>query len=926
MGRAIERLLSLQRGDLGRGALLFSYLFFVMATYVIGKSARAALFLDQFHASKLSYAEIAIAVLVGPVAVAYVIIARRVALRNLLLGSLVLYASNCAVFWYLALHFGRQLPWLYTTFYVWVGVYGVLAPAQVWTLANFVLTTREAKRVFGVVGSGAISGGIVAGWLTKYCSTHFGVESLLLIMAVFLGVSTALVLAIWWRQRAALQEAPEVAGANLAEGSVDLRQSLKMIVSSRYLLAICAVICMCSLVTASARWQFTAVAKEFIPSKDALAAFLGDFNFYAGIACLLSQLLFTSRFLRRFGIGPALFVLPLTLLLGTTGLLIWGSLLAANLMRGGDQVLRYSIDKSTVELLFLPIPSNVKIQVKSFIDVVVWRLGDGVSGIAVALFADQLKWTPQRVSWVNITFIAGWLLAAFMARRQYVATLRECILKHRLDSERASAPVLDRSTLNIFADSLQPTDSGKLLYALSLFEVGRQQAAHPAVRELLHHPDPEVRKKALSILAGAGDRTILPQVERMLQDPHLDVRTEALLYLSHHTRIDPLTRLQQLGDFADFSIRSSMVAFLARRGETQNLDAARLMLDAMVNELGPEGQRTRLEAARLIGALPDEFDAQLRRLLADEDVEVTRHAIRAVGGLHKRRLVLKLLDRLGDPRLTADVDETLAMFGDRIVGTLRDHLSDAAIPLEIRREIPTVLARIGTPSAERALVDNLLESDTFLRFRILSALNKIHQQHPEIGADTQMIETVLAAEILGHYRSYQILGTLGGNLDSEEPVARALRESMNQEMERIFRLLSILHPQYDFHSAYVGLQSDKPVVHANALEFLDNVLKPQLRAVLVPLLDAEVTVPERVRLANSIVGAKVKGREDAIAALVGSDDPWLKSCGAYAIGTLGLNELEPLLDECLAHPDPLLRETARWAKLRLAEAAKAATA
>ena len=31
-------------------------------------------------------------------------------------------------------------------------------PAQVWTLANFVLTTREAKRAFGFIGSGAILG------------------------------------------------------------------------------------------------------------------------------------------------------------------------------------------------------------------------------------------------------------------------------------------------------------------------------------------------------------------------------------------------------------------------------------------------------------------------------------------------------------------------------------------------------------------------------------------------------------------------------------------------------------------------------------------------------------------------------------------------------------------------------------------------
>ncbi|MGH9556887.1 MAG: hypothetical protein ACRD2Y_13800, partial [Terriglobales bacterium] len=65
----------------------------------------------------------------------------------------------------------------------------------------------------------------------------------------------------------------------------------------------------------------------------------------------------------------------------------------------------------------------------------------------------------------------------------------------------------------------------------------------------------------------------------------------------------------------------------------------------------------------------------------------------------------------------------------------------------------------------------------------------------------------------------------------------------------------------------------------------------------------------------------VESRAAAVAELVSSSDPWLKSCGAYAIGTLGLTVLTRELDACLKHPDPLLRETARQAKLRLSAGA-----
>jgi AAA family ATP:ADP antiporter len=409
-------------------------------------------------------------------------------------------------------------------------------------------------------------------------------------------------------------------------------------------------------------------------------------------------------------------------------------------------------------------------------------------------------------------------------------------------------------------------------------------------------------------------------VETLLKDPELDVRTEALLYLTHHAHIDPLARIQELGDYADFSIRSGMVSFLAHPGPTQNVEAARVLLDTMVREAGPEGQRTRLEAARLLSALPDKFDNELRHLLMDDDTEVVRAAIRAVGRLNKRIFVIRVVDRLNEPDLVPDIIEAIGSMGDRAVGTLRDHLADSTVPLEVRREIPAVLVRAGSTAAARVLEEHLLEADTMLRFRVISALNKLRHSSPQIQLDVQMIETVLAAEIMGHYRSYQILGTLGGDLQSEDPVVRALRETLEQEVERIFRLLGLMFPRHDLYSAYFGLQSTDPVIHANSLEFLDNILKPQLRNMLVPLLDSDVRVDERVRLANRIVGAGLQSQEEAVTALITSEDPWLKSCGAYAIGTLGLKSLAHQLEACLEHADPLLRETARQAMLRLGSA------
>jgi hypothetical protein len=249
---------------------------------------------------------------------------------------------------------------------------------------------------------------------------------------------------------------------------------------------------------------------------------------------------------------------------------------------------------------------------------------------------------------------------------------------------------------------------------------------------------------------------------------------------------------------------------------------------------------------------------------------------------------------------------------------LNDHLADYGTPIAVRREIPGVLLRIGTPDAEAALTENLLDRDTVLRFRVLAALNKLRGSNPSRPLDVGLVETVLQAEIMGHLRSYQLLGTLDYRIDSREPVAQALRESMTQEVERIFRLVKLLFPANDMHSAFVGLQSDNRTVHDNALEFLENVLKPQLRELLLPLLDTDVTTDRRVAMANRVLGTSLASREEAVAMLALSPDPWLQSCAAYAIGVFGLVHLAPELDRWMEADDLLLRETARQAKEKIA--------
>ena len=912
----IGRALGLDRRDLSRALPLFGYLFLATAGAVASKSARDALFLDRFGATALPYVDIAIAGLVGVAAGVYIRLGHHTNLRNLQVGSLMVFAVSAALLW----------SWTETAenasshsivIYVWVGVLSVLVPSQVWTLANYVMTTREAKRAFGLIGSGAILGWIVGGYLTRTMVSKFGTESMLLWVTAVMLVCAGLV-GLIWRDRPDYvdHDQPATGGATTSGG---LWSSLTIVAGSPYLRAISSLVLLSALATTIAGWQFKAIAKAAIPNTDELAMFFGTFNMAAGLVSLAIQLLATSRVLKNAGVGAALFIVPAALTAGSVGVLLSGTLVAASLLKAGDQVLRYSIDKATIELLYLPVSAAQTFRVKSFIDTVVYRCGDAFGGVLILLFATGLGWSPIAVSWICLVAIAGWIVAAVVAERRYVDNLRDSIHQHRVDAEKATAPVLGKEAAAIISSRLkgEPDD---IAYALSLFEMTHDHVVHPAVPGLLRHERADIRRQAIALLTRANDVSVKPEIEKLLRDPALEVRTEALLYMTAHGEGDPLEQIQELGDFDDFSIRAAILAFLARPGRSQNLEAARLMLTGMVDERGPRGVRTRLEAARLVAWLPDSFDRELRRLVEDEDTDVARAAITAVGQLKKRALVGSVLSRLTDPNLVPAISEALARMGDRIVGSLRDDLLDPDVPIQVRRQIPGLLQAVGTTAAQAALAECVLERDVVLRYNVIAALNKLAQLHPAPLANRPMVESLLEAEIMGHYRSYQVLGTLGATMnETANPVVHGLRQSMIKEGERIFRLLKILHPNRDMHSAYVGLRSSDPIVHDNAVEFLDTILGPEMRTRLLPLFDRDVSPAARVEAANRVLGASLADRAEAVAVMSLSDDPWLRSCAAYAIGDMRLVQFAARLDAWSGDADPLLRATAIDAREKLRE-------
>ena len=121
--------------------------------------------------------------------------------------------------------------------------------------------------------------------------------------------------------------------------------------------------------------QFNWVVEQHTSTLDERTAYFGFFFSVMGALAFLFQIVFTGRILRNLGISFALRVLPTSLGIGTVLLLAAAGFLpsavitAAWMLKISESGLRYSLNQATSELLFLPVPSVLRVKAKAFIDV-----------------------------------------------------------------------------------------------------------------------------------------------------------------------------------------------------------------------------------------------------------------------------------------------------------------------------------------------------------------------------------------------------------------------------------------------------------------------------------------------------------------------------------------------------------------------------
>ena len=90
-------------------------------------------------------------------------------------------------------------------------------------------------------------------------------------------------------------------------------------------------------------------------------------------------------------------------------MLLNAALWAPGLARVLDQSLRYTVDKTTREILFLPLPADIKLKAKSFVDVTVDR---GAKALGALLLLVLVKPWGLNLNWQQLSYASLIVTAA----------------------------------------------------------------------------------------------------------------------------------------------------------------------------------------------------------------------------------------------------------------------------------------------------------------------------------------------------------------------------------------------------------------------------------------------------------------------------------------------------------------------------------
>ena len=299
--------------------------------------------------------------------------------------------------------------------FYWFGdLYISLMLAAFFSFLHDTVDLRNAKRLYGFIVLGAVSGGAVGstyfrGWIEEmnnqqWLHTIIGIGVVICLLAFAAG----------WMAKSIPHHEPIPSPNDIPKKKFNAAiEGASLVFKSRYLIAIAGIVGFYEITSEVLDYQFTAMTERYVPKED-IGSHFGTVYAIGNIAALVVQLCFSifAAGFPKYRIHWILLALPLAVALSSLFFIIAPILLAASLLKISDSTFAYSVNQTGRETLYNPLSRQEKYVARAFVEVFIQRTGKVVA-LLIAFLVPMFLNTRNEAGQLETSLLGLQLLGGF---------------------------------------------------------------------------------------------------------------------------------------------------------------------------------------------------------------------------------------------------------------------------------------------------------------------------------------------------------------------------------------------------------------------------------------------------------------------------------------------------------------------------------
>lgn len=913
----VLKVFDIKEEELNKTLLLQFNIFILITTLLIVKPTINSIFLSELSsdALPLGYVFTAIMAIIGSY---FYDKALEKYHLNIIIDRTLIGSVISLILFGIGLNFNLITGFLLYIPYVWVAIFGLLTASQFWILANLVYNVREAKRVFGFIGAGAIAGGIFGGYLTSLLTNFINTEDLLFIAALLLLICIVITRFIWKTEVFKLNPF-QVSFRSNPKGD----SPLKLIKQSKLLSLIALVIGISVLVAKLVDYQYSDYAFRLIENQDELTSFFGFWFSTLSVISLLIQLFLTKRIVGTFGVGKSLLWLPSGILIGSILLLIIPQLWVIVFIKIIDGSLKQSVNKASTELLSIPIPIDIKKKTKTFTDVVVDSIATGIAGFILIFFINGLDISSTYISIIIIILIVVWLTLIYFLRKEYIISFKDLLeisstKKDKHQKEEIKVTSIIDSVKRVFNNG---TENQIINMLTKTFEV-KDERFFKSIKSLLNHPSPRVKSLAIENLYFLKTENLSAQIENMVHDKDQNVTTSAFRYLLKNYKQNTIVLFEKYINSDDNTISNAALLGLSLELRNNQLLQNKFNLeqkieDALTKYLELQNEEFKSNTIKAIlesigNSRTSAYYNVIKTQLLSKDIELVKTAIYSASKTFDSEFIDLIISHLSLKETRPIAVDALHSYGEPVIDLLYNKIIKETIDFEDAAFVILAIEKFKSQKAINTLI--LLTNDTEHTVKIgaIESLKRLKWKYPNLKIkdrfivdkildECQLYQTTLAVihtQIVLQYKKKSLATESKDENEARNGLIHLLEQRLDRQLQRIFRFLGIKYPPNDVDPILNTIINGKEEQRIHAIEFLDNILNSQLKKELIPLAESvllDSNSEEKIKKLN----LKVLSELECYNELLKRKDVKLKFAVLYLIEKSNTANYKPLLEMVL---------------------------